>query len=426
MPRPDVFARSAPTRRAFRSGFWGDVPLARARPAPTRSSSRWRCGSRRGASRRAARRASSRRRRRPCADRRARRPGLIAICMATFEPDPRAAAQARWTSLRAQTDRDWVCVISDDCSSAASATRRLRGDVAGDPRFVVSRSERRLGFYRNFERALRAGARRGASCWRCATRTTAGAREARGAARGARRRRGWSTPTSAWSTRTGACCATRCGRGGATTTPTSRRCWSPTRSPARRRCSAARSPSWRCRSPTRRACSSTTTGSAWSRWPPATSPTSIARSTTTSSTAARCSARSRTAPAPRPRAAAARRPRRLLPRLPRARGPGAGAARPLRARAGAAPSAARCSASSPPSARRPPSPGSPLRPLRVARRPQRDAGQRGGARARDRLALARRDPRDGRARAGRRPCDARCPDLLSFEQRRLRRWRARV
>ncbi len=34
----------------------------------------------------------------------------------------------------------------------------------------------------------------------------------------------WSTPTSGWSTRTAACCATRCGRDGATTTPTSPRC----------------------------------------------------------------------------------------------------------------------------------------------------------------------------------------------------------
>ena len=44
-------------------------------------------------------------------------------------------------------------MISDDCSGA-EAYARLRAAVADDPRFVLSRSERRLGFYANFERAL--------------------------------------------------------------------------------------------------------------------------------------------------------------------------------------------------------------------------------------------------------------------------------
>ena len=56
-------------------------------------------------------------------------------------------------SIRAQTHRDWVCVISDDCSTAAGASV-IAGAVGDDPRFLVSRSPRRLGFYRNFERAL--------------------------------------------------------------------------------------------------------------------------------------------------------------------------------------------------------------------------------------------------------------------------------
>ncbi|MGV1049586.1 MAG: glycosyltransferase, partial [Solirubrobacterales bacterium] len=72
--------------------------------------------------------------------------------MATYEPDHDLLA-AQIESIRAQTRRDWACVISDDCSSAQSfaATRELIGE---DPRFSLSRSERRLGFYRNFERAL--------------------------------------------------------------------------------------------------------------------------------------------------------------------------------------------------------------------------------------------------------------------------------
>lgn len=76
----------------------------------------------------------------------------LAICMATWEPDPKLLSM-QVESIRAQTDTDWICLISDDCSSreAFAAIEEIVGD---DPRFVVSRSPRRLGFYRNFERAL--------------------------------------------------------------------------------------------------------------------------------------------------------------------------------------------------------------------------------------------------------------------------------
>ncbi len=72
--------------------------------------------------------------------------------MATYEPDL-ALFRAQVESIRAQTVTDWVCVISDDCSAFARF-EALQEVVAGDPRFVVSRSERNLGFYANFERAL--------------------------------------------------------------------------------------------------------------------------------------------------------------------------------------------------------------------------------------------------------------------------------
>ena len=77
---------------------------------------------------------------------------LVAIAMATYEP-PGDLFEAQLASIRAQTHPDWICCISDDGSSAESfeALRRAVGD---DPRFVVSRSPRRLGFLRNFERAL--------------------------------------------------------------------------------------------------------------------------------------------------------------------------------------------------------------------------------------------------------------------------------
>jgi glycosyltransferase involved in cell wall biosynthesis len=78
--------------------------------------------------------------------------GPIAICMATFEPDLELF-RAQIASLREQTEPDWVCLVSDDCS-APQRFAAIEDLLGGDPRFVLSRSERRLGFYRNFERAL--------------------------------------------------------------------------------------------------------------------------------------------------------------------------------------------------------------------------------------------------------------------------------
>jgi glycosyltransferase involved in cell wall biosynthesis len=77
---------------------------------------------------------------------------LIAVCMATYDP-PMDLFERQLDSIRAQTHRNWVCVISDDCSDP-SRFAEIEAAVAGDPRFVVSRSPRRLGFYGNFERAL--------------------------------------------------------------------------------------------------------------------------------------------------------------------------------------------------------------------------------------------------------------------------------
>jgi glycosyltransferase involved in cell wall biosynthesis len=76
----------------------------------------------------------------------------IAICMATYNPEP-ALLQAQLDSIRAQTDESWVCVISDDRSDAESFESIISA-VGDDPRFTVSRSSNRIGFYRNFERAL--------------------------------------------------------------------------------------------------------------------------------------------------------------------------------------------------------------------------------------------------------------------------------
>jgi glycosyltransferase involved in cell wall biosynthesis len=76
----------------------------------------------------------------------------VAICLASYNP-PTALLQRQIESIRAQSHRNWICVISDDCSNS-DRWRELQQLVDGDPRFYLSRSPRRLGFYHNFERAL--------------------------------------------------------------------------------------------------------------------------------------------------------------------------------------------------------------------------------------------------------------------------------
>jgi O-antigen biosynthesis protein len=73
--------------------------------------------------------------------------------MATFDPDP-ALLERQLDSLRAQSHENWTCLISDDGSSG-ERFQLLRRLTADEPRFTLSRAEERLGFYRNFERALR-------------------------------------------------------------------------------------------------------------------------------------------------------------------------------------------------------------------------------------------------------------------------------
>ena len=78
--------------------------------------------------------------------------GPIAVCLATYRPDP-ALLRAQIDSIRAQTDGNWTCVISDDRSEPEHYARILE-IVKDDRRFSVSQAPEWLGFYRNFERAL--------------------------------------------------------------------------------------------------------------------------------------------------------------------------------------------------------------------------------------------------------------------------------
>lgn len=170
MPRPDVFHRLHPTLgtgrppdrdphsaadpgiRAYRSGFWITVPLqGRERPGSIELtlSARLRGGSEQSAQLGTIEVVPAQA---PPEHPPPYRGGRIAICMATFEPDPELF-RAQVESLQGQTDDNWVCVISDDCS-APSYFDAIRELVAGDDRFTLHRAAHNVGFYRNFERAL--------------------------------------------------------------------------------------------------------------------------------------------------------------------------------------------------------------------------------------------------------------------------------
>jgi len=78
---------------------------------------------------------------------------LIAICLATYFP------KIRWfktqiDSIRKQTYTNWVCIISDDFSDRETV-HAINKLVKDDDRFHFFKHSENLGFYKNFERALR-------------------------------------------------------------------------------------------------------------------------------------------------------------------------------------------------------------------------------------------------------------------------------
>jgi hypothetical protein len=83
---------------------------------------------------------------------RALAPGTIAVCMATYDPDP-ALFATQVESLRAQTDGRWLCVVSDD-ATPEDRFEQMLSTIGGDPRFTVTRAKERVGPYFNFQRAL--------------------------------------------------------------------------------------------------------------------------------------------------------------------------------------------------------------------------------------------------------------------------------
>lgn len=77
---------------------------------------------------------------------------LVAICLATHEPDP-DLLRRQVDSIREQTHGSWICLISDDASSG-DGREAIEELIGGDRRFLFLPSDRRLGIYANFERAL--------------------------------------------------------------------------------------------------------------------------------------------------------------------------------------------------------------------------------------------------------------------------------
>jgi glycosyltransferase involved in cell wall biosynthesis len=76
----------------------------------------------------------------------------VAVCIATYNPPP-DLFQRQLESIRAQTHDNWICLVSDD-NSSPTAYATIEQAIGSDPRFTLSRSPRRLGFYGNFERVL--------------------------------------------------------------------------------------------------------------------------------------------------------------------------------------------------------------------------------------------------------------------------------
>jgi glycosyltransferase involved in cell wall biosynthesis/predicted nucleic acid-binding Zn-ribbon protein len=77
---------------------------------------------------------------------------LVAICLTTYNP-PLDLFTRQIESLIGQSYCNWVCIISDDCSSP-EIYEQICAIVQRDPRFHVRRSPRHLGFYANFEHCL--------------------------------------------------------------------------------------------------------------------------------------------------------------------------------------------------------------------------------------------------------------------------------
>ena len=77
---------------------------------------------------------------------------LVAICMATYEPDEQAFVRQIET-IKNQSYENWLCIVRDDASSQAK--RELVSRIcAEDERFIFVQGHKNINFYANFEAAL--------------------------------------------------------------------------------------------------------------------------------------------------------------------------------------------------------------------------------------------------------------------------------
>ncbi len=76
----------------------------------------------------------------------------IAICMATYQPDLELFAR-QVDSIRRQHYSAWTLFISDDASDP-EFVRGMLHEIADDPRIVFQPNRTRIGFCKNFERAI--------------------------------------------------------------------------------------------------------------------------------------------------------------------------------------------------------------------------------------------------------------------------------
>ncbi len=149
----DLASDEDPGLRSYRSGFWGTVELAAGTAGAAEIVVRADLAD--GSRAEAPLATIAVRTLEPPSDTAAPEPGtgpFVAVCMATYDP-PGELFSRQIESIRAQTHSNWVCLISDDCSSPERFAE-LEAEIGDDSRFVVSRSPSRLGFYLNFERAL--------------------------------------------------------------------------------------------------------------------------------------------------------------------------------------------------------------------------------------------------------------------------------
>jgi len=78
---------------------------------------------------------------------------FVIICLATFNPDCELFTR-QILSIKDQSYKNWICIINDDCSKNQQY-QFIRQSVKDDPRFLVFRNGKNLGFYHNYEQLLK-------------------------------------------------------------------------------------------------------------------------------------------------------------------------------------------------------------------------------------------------------------------------------